>query len=50
MRDPSDVESTIEFAIGLVQVGWPGGTLTLRYAGIPKVNKEAREDIGVTHT
>ena len=45
-----DVESTIDLATGLIQVGWPGGTLTLRYTGIPKVNKEAQEDIGATHT
>ena len=45
MRDPSDVEPTINLGTGLIQVGWPGGMLTLRYAGIPTVNAEAREEI-----
>ena len=45
MRDPSDVESTIDLATGLIQVGWPGGMLTLRYAGIPTVTAEAQEEI-----
>ena len=45
MRDPSDVESTIDLATGLIQVGWPGGMLTLRYAGIPTVSAEAQEEI-----
>ena len=45
MRDSSDVERTIDPATGLIQIGWPGGMLTLRLAGIPKVNKEAQDEI-----
>ena len=32
-------------ATGLIQVGWPGGMLTLRYTGIPDVTREARQEI-----
>ena len=45
MRDHSDVENIIDGATGLIQVGWPGGMLTLRYTGIPTVNKEAQDEI-----
>ena len=30
---------------GLIQVGWPGGMLTLRYTGIPNVTREAQQEI-----
>ena len=46
MRDSRNVESTINLATGLIQIGWPGGTLTLRYTGIPTVNKETQDEIG----
>ena len=29
----------------LTQIGWPGGVLTLRYVGIPKVTEEAAREI-----
>ena len=45
MGDPSAVERTIDPATGLIQVGWPGGMLTLRYTGIPTVSKDARDEI-----
>ena len=45
MRDPSDVERTIDPATGLIQIGWPGGMLTLRYTGILTVTKEAQDEI-----
>ena len=48
MRDPSDVERTIDPATGLIQVGWPSGVLTLRYTGIPTVNAEAQDEIQKT--
>ena len=45
MRDSSDVESATDPATGLIQVGWPGGMLTLRYTGIPTVTEEAQDEI-----
>ena len=45
MRDSSDAERTIDSTTGLIQIGWPGGMLTLRYTGIPTVSKEARDEI-----
>ena len=42
MRNSSDLERN---TTGLIQVGWPGGTLTLRYTGIPTVNEEAQREI-----
>ena len=45
MSDPSDTKRTIDAATGLVQVGWPGGMLMLRYTGIPTVTREARDEI-----
>ena len=30
---------------GIIQVGWPGGKLTLRYADIPKISEEAQDEI-----
>lgn len=29
----------------LMQVGWPGGMLTLRYIGVPKISEEAKAEI-----
>ena len=45
MRRSGEVERPIDPATGLIQVGWPGGMLTLRYTGIPNVNKEATDEI-----
>ncbi len=45
MLGASDTQITSESTTGLIQVGWPGGMLTLRYTGIPNVNKEARDEI-----
>ena len=45
MSDPSDVDRTKDPATGLIQIGWPGGILTLRYTGIPAVTEEARDEI-----
>ena len=35
----------VEATTGLVQLGWPGGALTLRYTGIATVDKEAQDEI-----
>ena len=45
MIDSNDTERTINPATGLIQVGWPSGTLTLRYVGIPTVSNQAMDDI-----
>ena len=45
MGDPSAVERTIDPATGQIQIGWPGGMLTLRYTGIPTVSKDAHDEI-----
>ncbi len=44
MSDLSE-DKRITVPTGLIQVGWPGGTLTLRYTGIPKDSEEARAEI-----
>ena len=46
MRDPSDAGRSFGNTTGVIQVGWPGGALTLRFTGIPTVNTEAGEEIG----
>ncbi len=46
MQDPSDPRRSFENTTGMIQVGWPGGALTLRFTGIPAVNREAQEEIG----
>ncbi len=43
MRDSSEEEETR--VTGLIQIGWPGGMLTLRYTGIPNVSNKAQEEI-----
>ena len=45
MRDSGDVERTIDPATVLIQVGWPGGMLTLQFTGLPTVNREAKDEI-----
>ena len=43
MRDSGEAAGMT--ATGLIQVGWPGGMLTLRYTGIPNVTREAQQEI-----
>lgn len=44
-----DARLTVEeVATTLLQIGWPGGTLTLRCTGIPKISEEANAEIRKT--
>ncbi len=40
-----DGTKEVEAATGMVQLGWPGGVLTLRHAGIATVDTEAQDEI-----
>lgn len=47
MRDgtPAGAGDAGRTATGLIQVGWPGGMLTLRYTGISDVTRDAQQEI-----
>jgi len=45
MPDSNDTEKGIDPATGLIQIGWPGGILKIRYVGIPTVSQEAEDRI-----
>ena len=45
MTDVQDGEQTTGDFFYLIQVGWPGGTLSLQVAGIPPTSDEAKDAI-----